>query len=175
MTLNTGKNAGMVIALIVALTLSLLYLGNARFFEVLEEKTLDLRFNVRGVVKPGPETVIAAIDEKSISKLGRFPWTRTVWARVVDRLTDERAAVVVFDVLFSEAENAKSDGLLERALRKNGRAIIAMDFDFSETGFKESGFTSKNVDFLLPSAYAVLKNTDATLCAAHRQDGASPA
>jgi adenylate cyclase len=160
MSVKTGKKAGMLIALIVALTLSLLYLGNARFFEVLEEKTLDLRFAVRGVVAPGPETVIAAIDEKSISKLGRFPWSRSVWARVVDRLTDERAAVVVFDVLFSEPESAKSDGLLERALRKNGRAIIPMDFDFSETGFKESGFTNKQVDFLIPSAYAVLKNID---------------
>ena len=78
--------------------------------------------------------MIAAIDEKSISKLGRFPWSRSVWARVVDRLTDERAAVVVFDVLFSEAENAKSDDLLQRALRRNGRVIIPMDFDFSETG-----------------------------------------
>ncbi|MCK9418468.1 MAG: adenylate/guanylate cyclase domain-containing protein [Nitrospirae bacterium] len=160
MSVKTGKKAGMLIALIVALSLSLMYLGNARFFEVLEEKTLDLRFNVRGVVTPGPETLIAAIDEKSISKLGRFPWSRTVWARVVDRLTDERAAVVVFDVLFTEAENARSDGLLERALQKNGRVIIPMDFDFSEAGYKESGFTSRQVDFLIPSAYAVLKNTD---------------
>ncbi len=160
MTLNTGKKVGMLIASIVALVLSLLYLSNATFFEVLEEKTLDMRFNIRGVVRPGPETVIAAIDEKSISKLGRFPWSRSVWARVVDRLTDERAAVVVFDVLFSEGENAKSDGLLERALRRNGRVIIPMDFDFSEAGFKESGFTNRPVDFLVPSAYAVMKHTD---------------
>ena len=38
-SVKTGKNAGMLIALIVTLVLSLMYLSNARFFKVLEEKT----------------------------------------------------------------------------------------------------------------------------------------
>lgn len=79
MTLKTGKNAGIAIALIVALVLSFLHLMNVRFLEVLEEKTLDMRFALRGKIAPGPETVIAAIDEKSINKLGRYPWPRSVW------------------------------------------------------------------------------------------------
>ncbi len=158
---KSGKRVGITIALIVAVALSILYLSHARFFDVLEEKTLDMRFAMRGKIAPGPETVIAAIDEKSINRLGRFPWSRSVWARVVDRLTEEGAAVVVFDVLFSEAENASSDGLLQQALRKNGRVVLPVDFDFSEAGYKESGFTNKEVDFLTPSAYAVLKNIDA--------------
>jgi adenylate cyclase len=158
---KNGKQVGITIALIVAITLALLYLANASFLETLEEKTLDLRFTLRGKLAPGPETVIAAIDEKSISKLGRFPWSRSVWARVVDRLTEEGAAAVVFDVLFTESENVEADDLLQRAIRRNGRVILPMDFDFSESGYKESGFTNKPVDFLTTSAYSVLKNTDA--------------
>ncbi len=158
---KTGIRTGITIALIVAVTLSLLYLANASFLEILENKTLDMRFTLRGGIAPGPETVIAAIDEKSIHSLGRFPWTRSVWARVVDRLTEEGAAVVVFDVLFPEPESASADGLLQNAIEKNGRVILPMDFDFSETGYKESGFTNSQVDFLFPSAYAVLKNIDA--------------
>jgi adenylate cyclase len=157
---KNGKHAGILIALIVAIALSLLYLVHVPFLEGLEEKTLDLRFSLRGRIAPGPETVIAAIDEKSINKFGRFPWSRSVWARVVDRLTAEGASVVVFDVLFTESENAESDDLLQRAMRKNSRTVLPMDFDFTETGYKESGFTNKQVDFLIPSAYAVMKNTD---------------
>jgi len=82
---TTGTGTGLTIALIVAALLAAMYLGNVRFFEVLEEKTLDLRFVLRGPVAPGPETVIAAIDEKSISRLGRFPWPRSVWGRVVEQ------------------------------------------------------------------------------------------
>jgi adenylate cyclase len=158
---TTGQQAGIIIALIVALTLSLLHFTNARFFDILEDKTLDLRFTMRGKIAPGPETVIAAIDEKSINKLGRFPWPRSVWGRVVDRLTEEGARVIVFDVFFTEPENVESDDLLQQAIRRSGRVILPVVFDFSEAGYKESGFTDKQLDFMIPSAYAVIKNTEA--------------
>jgi adenylate cyclase len=160
MKLRTGKRAGITIALVVAITLTVMHLGNFRFFEILEQKTLDARFLLRGPIKPGPETVIAAIDEKSINKLGRFPWPRSVWGRVVDRLTEEGAKVIVFDVFFTEPENVESDDLFQRSIMHSGRVILPVVFDFSETGYKESGFTNKKLDSLLPSAYAVIKNTD---------------
>ena len=160
MKLRTGKSAGITIALIVAVTLSIMHIGNFRFFEVLEQKTLDMRFLVRGPLKPGPETVIATIDEKSINKLGRFPWPRSVWGRVVDRLTEEGAKVIVFDVFFTEPENVESDDLFQRAIMRSGRVILPVVFDFTEAGYKESGFTDKKQDFMLPSAYSVIKNTD---------------
>ena len=82
----TGTRAGIMIAPIVATVLSALYLMNVQFLEVLEEKTLDMRFSLRGKIAPGPEAVIAAIDEKSTNKLGRFPWPRSVWGRVVEKV-----------------------------------------------------------------------------------------
>jgi adenylate cyclase len=160
MTRQSGKRAGIIIALIVATTLSVLHLGNARFFEVLEEKTLDMRFLFRGKIAPGPETVIAAIDEKSINKLGRFPWPRSVWGRVVDRLTEEGAKVIVFDVFFSEPENVESDDLFQNAIRRSGRVILPVVFDFSDAGYKESGFTAKKQDVMIPSAYSAIKHAD---------------
>jgi adenylate cyclase len=159
MTLKTGKRAGIIIALIVAVTLSIMHFAHARFFDVLEEKTLDLRFTLRGKVAPGPETVIAAIDEKSINKLGRFPWPRSVWGRVVDRLTEEGAKVIAFDVFFTEPENVESDDLFRDAIRRSGRVVLPVVFDF-EGRFKESGFTDKKLDIMTPSAYAVIKHAD---------------
>jgi adenylate cyclase len=156
-----GKRAGITIAMLVAITLSVMNILHIGFFEVLEEKTLDARFRVRGTIKPGPETVIAAIDEKSINRLGRFPWPRSVWGRVVDRLTAEGAKAIVFDVFFTEPENVESDDLFRRAIMSSGRVILPVVFDFSEGGYKESGFTDKKLDFLSPSSYAVLRNTDA--------------
>jgi adenylate cyclase len=158
---TTGQRAGIIIALIVALTLSVLHFMNVSFLEVLEDKTLDMRFNLRGKIAPGPETVIAAIDEKSINKLGRFPWTRSVWARVVDRLTEDGAKVIVFDVFFTEPENVASDDLLQDAIRRSGRVVLPVVFDFSDTGYKESGFTDKQLDFMIPSAYGMIKHPDA--------------
>jgi adenylate cyclase len=157
---TTGKRAGIIIALVVALALTALHVMHFAFFDVLENKTLDLRFSLRGKKAPGPETVIAAIDEKSINKLGRWPWPRSVWARVVDRLTQDGAAVVVFDVFFSEPENVDSDDLFQRAIMRSGRVVLPAVFDFSEEGYKESGFTGRKLDFLEPSAYPVQLHAD---------------
>ena len=160
MKLPNIKRTGIFIALIVAFTLSLLHAVDFLFFAVLEEKTLDLQFALRGAVPPGPETVIATIDEKSINRLGRFPWPRSVWGRVVDRLTEEGAKVIVFDVFFTEPESVESDDLFQRAIMRSGRVVLPVVFDFAEGGYKESGFTGKKVEFLLPSAYVAMKNTD---------------
>src|SRR5512146_2854016 len=137
MKLTSGQRAGIVIAMIVAVALSVMNIWNFKFFEILEQKTLDMRFLVRGPIAPGPETLIAAIDEKSINRLGRFPWPRSVWGRGVDRLTEEGASVVVFDVFFTEPESVDSDDLFQQAIRRNGRVILPVVFDFTETGYKE--------------------------------------
>jgi adenylate cyclase len=161
MRLPNIKRTGIYIALIVAVTLSLLHTMNFNFFEVLEAKTLDVQFKLRGPVTPGPETVIATIDERSIKNLGRFPWPRSTWGRVVDRLTEEGAKVIVFDVFFAEPETVASDDLFQRAIMRSGRVVLPVVFDFVEGGDKETGFTDQKLDFLLPSAFMALKNTDA--------------
>ena len=158
--LYKSKRIGIYITLVVAVALSLLHLFDFRIFDVLELKTLDLQFALRGPVAPGPETVIAAIDEKSISKLGRFPWPRSTWGRVVDRLTEEGAKVIVFDVFFTEPENVASDDMFQKAIRESGRVVLPMVFDL-QGAYTESGFTDQKVDFLVPSAYSAMRNSDA--------------
>jgi adenylate cyclase len=160
MRLPNIKRTGLYIALIVAVTLSVLHRLDFKFFEILEAKTLDLQFAIRGPITPGPETVIATIDEKSIKNLGRFPWPRSTWGRVVDRLTEEGAKVIVFDVFFTEPDTVASDDLFQRSIMQSGRVVLPVVFDFAESGYKESGFTDQMVDFLIPSAYMAMKSTD---------------
>ena len=159
MKLFNIKRTGLWIGLIVAVVLSLLHLMNFKLFEILEEKALDLQFNIRGPITPGPETVIATIDEKSINRLGRFPWPRSTWGRIVDRLTEEGAKVIVFDVFFSEPETVASDDLFQKAIIHSGRVVLPMVFDL-KGGYVESGFTDQKVDFLLPSAYRAMRNPE---------------
>src|SRR5712691_3867634 len=75
----------------------------------LELLASDLRFRVRVPLLPGPEVVIAAIDEKSIDKLGRWPWPYTTQAKLVNRLSEYGAIVIGYDVVFSSSD--KSAGL----------------------------------------------------------------
>jgi adenylate cyclase len=47
---------------------------------------------------------IIDIDDESLARLGQWPWPRTVFATLLDRLGDLGAAVVAFDVLFAEPD-----------------------------------------------------------------------
>jgi adenylate cyclase len=93
------KIAGFII--FIALVL---YFMDAPFLRFMELKALDLRMVSRGTLPTGGETVIVAIDEKSLSELGRWPWPRTTIAKLTDTLQEYGAKVVGFDIVFAEPD-----------------------------------------------------------------------
>ena len=70
-----------------------------------ELKVFDLRMYASGGRKPLGKVAIAAIDDKSVSELGRWPWSRSVMARLVSALGDYKVATIGFDIDFSEPDN----------------------------------------------------------------------
>jgi len=78
------------------------YFLSPSFLELLELKTVDARFRSRPPITPGQDVVIATIDEKSLDELGRWPWPRTVIARLIGKLKLYGASVIAFDIVFSE-------------------------------------------------------------------------
>ncbi|MFK0298564.1 CHASE2 domain-containing protein [Brevundimonas sp. NPDC090276] len=63
-----------------------------------------------------PAIVIIAIDDRSLSELGRWPWPRTIHAALIDRLSQVQPRAVAYDVLFTEPE--AGDGELAAALAR---------------------------------------------------------
>ena len=59
---------------------------------------------------PSDDIVIVAVDEKSLEELGRWPWSREVHARLVERLTQAGAKAIVLDILFSEPDRKDPEG-----------------------------------------------------------------
>ncbi|MEK6589531.1 MAG: adenylate/guanylate cyclase domain-containing protein [Nitrospinota bacterium] len=92
-----------IVLLITTLVITLYFLDPS-FIKFMELKSLDLRFIYRGEVKPGKEVAIAAIDEKSIDELGKWPWPRYIQSELVDKLTRKGVKVIGFDVVFSEPD-----------------------------------------------------------------------
>ena len=77
--------------------------------------------------RPAPEDiVIIAVDEYSLTKLGRWPWSRRIHAELLDKLSETDARAVVFDIIFAEPDQHDPDGdmLLARAINNNGRVIL---------------------------------------------------
>lgn len=89
-------------------------------FPLVENFAYDQYFDARPP-QPIDDYVIIAIDDPSLQKLGRFPWTRARYAELLPQLAS--AKVVAFDLLFAEPEAA--DAQLAAALRRHGRVVLA--------------------------------------------------
>jgi adenylate cyclase len=105
----------MRIALIVGLLLSALRFEGCLYLHLTDRRAMDYRMLQRGTLEPGSEVAIAAIDDESIDRVGRWPWPRSVLARLIEKISDQQPAVIGFDVVFSEPSNfSEQEGLSAR-------------------------------------------------------------
>ncbi len=91
----------------ILIALALFFL-DAPFLRFMELKALDLRILSRGPLPAGGETIIAAIDEKSLTELGRWPWPRTILAQLVNTLKSYGVKTIGFDIVFAEPDDNSS-------------------------------------------------------------------
>lgn len=102
------------VSIFFAFLMVFIYLANPQALNFLELKALDYRFLIRGPIPPGPEVVIAVIDEKSMDEIGRWPWPRSKMAQLITALSDEGAKVVALDVGFWEKDENSNLWLIDR-------------------------------------------------------------
>lgn len=105
--------------------------------ELLEWRSVDLRFRLRGDLAPDPEIVIVAVDEESFRRLGlRYPFPPRVWAELVQRLERAGAGVAAFDFLYSEptreCDPPDQDRLLAESVRAAGNVIWGLELGEGE-------------------------------------------
>ncbi len=82
------------------------------------------------------DVIIIAIDEASLSRLGRWPWRRNIHAELINRLSDEGARVIAMDIIFSEKDqNYPSDDYkLIQAVNNSGRVILPVFVEQARKG-----------------------------------------
>lgn len=96
------------------------------FLTYIDLKATDAMFMARPGVKPPPEVVIVAIDEKSVNEAGRWPWSRTTTARLIKALKPAKA--VALDIVFSEPQSAQADRALKEAIEYSGNVTLGYFF-----------------------------------------------
>jgi adenylate cyclase len=76
------------------------------FINRLELDALDFRFRIRPdrYSHPDPRIIIVDIDQRSQEVLGRWPFSRTHFAHMLDALREDGAKVAAFDITFSKPD-----------------------------------------------------------------------
>ncbi len=108
----------------VGLIASLLSLG----LELEEDLGLDVLFHLRGARRPPPDVVIIGIDKSSSDNLG-LPndprkWPRSLYARLIEVLARQGAAVIAFDVIFEDPRSPADDDAFSEAVSKAGNVVL---------------------------------------------------
>jgi adenylate cyclase len=101
------------------------------FLQRLEFDSLDTRFRYRPAAKTpvDPRIVIVDIDQRSQEVLGKWPFSRTHFAKMLDVLREDGAKVVAFDITFDKPDQTVE--LMRKiwrdleARKKNGEPIDA--------------------------------------------------
>lgn len=128
-----------------------------RFYDIRMLQTMDRK-------KTDPRIVLAKIDDQSLEKIGRFPWTRSVYAQLLQKLKNYGAKVVGFDVFFPEPELAcnttSPDETLSQAIsdfEQEGRKVIlaySLNVDGERTEREFSELPEDLYNFILDTKQA---------------------
>ncbi len=89
-------------ALVVFDPAKVLSLARDRIFDGYQR--LSPREYVDPATKGFPGVLYVDIDDSSLATLGQWPWPRTLLAKLVDTLNAAGAKVIVFDIVFAEAD-----------------------------------------------------------------------
>jgi adenylate cyclase len=79
------------------------------FISFAELRAGDLRMRAGPGFEPTGKVAVVAIDDESIARLGRWPWSRSLIARLVMALSDYKVSVIGMDLLFTEPDDIDRD------------------------------------------------------------------
>ncbi len=85
--------------------------------EFIELKLYDLKFLYRGARPPAPEVVMVAIDDESVRRIGRWPWSREVMAQLLGSIKEYDPRVIGLDIIFAERQETAALTALQRLRR----------------------------------------------------------
>ncbi|MEO8141850.1 MAG: EAL domain-containing protein [Sphingomicrobium sp.] len=71
------------------------------------------------------QIVIVAIDDKSLQRVGRWPWPRSYHAKLTDALTEAGGKRIFFDLVFHGPTTPADDSSLAKSIKKSGRVYLA--------------------------------------------------
>ena len=93
--------------------------------EELSRRLGDIYFRLRRPLPTSSSVAIVLIDDLSLSRYGRWPWPRSLLARLVRATAAQRPGAIGLDILLSEAEDARDDDDLGKALQEAGNVVLA--------------------------------------------------
>mgnify|MGYP000588092008 CR=1 FL=1 len=113
---------------------------------IFERKIYDAWQRHRGNLAERDDILILGITSNDLQVLGRWPWPRWVWSRVLEELNRFEPAAIVFDIVITEQEKGLYEDLTEEQIAQNpALRRIVQDQERSQQQFVDSVRQAGNV------------------------------
>ena len=113
---------GTVAVIVVALALLAVRLADPTIVNILKLKNFDLLLTSQPQTT-SEEIVLLDIGEPTLKEWGQWPPKRDKFADLVKILREKQATVIVFNILFAEADRLGGDDVFAKALKDNGIVV----------------------------------------------------
>ena len=116
-TLRLKRQYPLIIITLLTTVVLILHTGNKFHWSIIE-RTENFLYDLRIISTMPNDTdeslIIVDIDEKSLSEIGRWPWSRNQLVRLVDELFKNYAVSLVgFDIVFPEPDESSGLKILQ--------------------------------------------------------------
>ena len=101
-----------LIFLIILILLIFLKVINPSFIKSVSYLSFDFYQKVF-VEEKDSEVIIIDIDENSLGKFGQFPWSRSVFAKILDQLNTSNPKAIGFDIFFTEKDKQSPEEIIK--------------------------------------------------------------
>ena len=98
--------------LILILLISLKII-NPSFVKSISFLSFDLYQKIFTLDKKESEVVIIDIDEASLGKFGQFPWSRSVFAKILENVNQFEPKAIGFDIFFTEKDKQSPEEIIK--------------------------------------------------------------
>ncbi len=106
------KNLNYLVFLIVLVLLITLKVINPSFVKSVSYLSFDLYQKIF-VEEKDSDVIIIDIDESSLGKFGQFPWSRSVFAKILDQLNTSNPKAIGFDIFFTEKDKQSPEEIIK--------------------------------------------------------------
>lgn len=108
------------------------------FAPTLFDASINTYFRLRGELPAPDDIVIVAIDDASLQRVGKYPWSRRIAAECLDKISSGKPLAVGLDIIYSEETEPEDDARLAEAIAKNGRVVLPVQL-FENASANASG------------------------------------
>ncbi|MDD5250851.1 MAG: serine/threonine-protein kinase [Rhodocyclaceae bacterium] len=99
----------------VVVSLVVLIAGHGDLLQSLERKAYDLGVGMT-TRTPSDKVAVIAIDKQSIDNIGRWPWSRTIQAEMIEKLAAAKAKVIATTVFYAEPQRDAGLGYINQLI-----------------------------------------------------------